>query len=105
VGADCTDGAECLSGRCQDTCIDACDDTLPCSDGNTCTDVSGGQGCLPTVAPAPPSKGCTLGGNASADSLSLLMLLTVLLGALRALRGRSQLVLLRAPRGEDDLSP
>jgi len=78
TGDPCVDETECLSGRCQDTCLDPCDPSVECVDGTVCADVLGGMGCVPADAP-PPKKGCGYAGRAPSPSALPLLLLTLAL--------------------------
>jgi hypothetical protein len=80
AGEACTDGAECASGRCQDTCVAACDDQTACEEPNRCEEVSGGLGCK---APDGQTSGCSLGGSAPPPLPAIFLFGWVVLGRFR----------------------
>ncbi len=93
-GALCAAPEDCVSGLClaageKPFCSQACDDTKPCPDGYTCSDVGGTKVCVPTAPVAPPpaaatgsSGGCAYGAPAGQGGL--------LLGLALALAGRKR---------------
>jgi uncharacterized protein (TIGR03382 family) len=56
-GEACTMPSDCTSGRCQDVCVAACDDSTSCAPGELCIVVGGGTGCVPGPSPMPKSSG------------------------------------------------
>jgi hypothetical protein len=86
-GDACSDGSECLTGRCQGVCVGGCDDANPCDPSATCQPVSGGNGCVPNEGPM-MKKGCDFGGGGTTglSALIVLVLASVLAGRRRLRR-------------------
>ncbi len=89
LGEACADGSECMSLRCLDMCVTACDDTTPCADGEQCIDVVGGKGCVPTTPVMMPKKGCEMGGSEPV-SFGALMLLALAIAVVRRRLGNGR---------------
>jgi hypothetical protein len=78
LGDSCSDGSECNSMRCQDVCVPACDSNNPCADGQTCSVVSGGAGCvMPSPMPKMNSGGCSTVPSSNASPLFVFLALAI----------------------------